>query len=400
MRRMASDHAALHRNELPPYYLFPANSSMPDDLTQLTILLAGPQGTPYAGGLFKLHLKIPHDYPKSPPKAAFKTKIWHPNVEESTGSVCLDTLKKDWQSTLTLRDILIVRSDGNISQCNVAMANTVKHQTISCLLIHPNPDSALNFEAGKLIQEDFDSFARQARLMTSIHAPIPPHLAVAVQEARTRGEVKAQEQAEEPDDEIYVDENEDQENDPSLSPSPIPTPTATRQNSVLGKRPLSELPTPVEPESEDEDCTMTDSQRNIVANTPNLSSNLASMSFNSSNNVQSFPTGAPRRSPKLMERSRSVNFAHSQASHDFLSAAIEAAAQPAAKRICGLSDLGKENAMDSEGLRPALAFLPQKHNAPIGLGVHSLGSKAVPTRKPGMPSGISKPKPRVGLRRL
>ena len=51
---------------------------------------------------------MPDDYPKSPPKATFKTRIYHPNVEESTGAVCLDTLKKDWQSKLTLRDILIV----------------------------------------------------------------------------------------------------------------------------------------------------------------------------------------------------------------------------------------------------------------------------------------------------
>lgn len=83
---------------------------MPDDLTQLTILLTGPQGTPYSAGVWKLHFKIPHDFPKSPPKAAFKTKIWHPNVEESTGSICLETLKRDWQPKLTLRDILVVRN--------------------------------------------------------------------------------------------------------------------------------------------------------------------------------------------------------------------------------------------------------------------------------------------------
>jgi len=83
---------------------------MPDDLSQLTVLLTGPPGTPYAEGVWKLHLKIPLDYPKSPPKASFRTKIWHPNVEESTGSVCVDTLKRDWLSKLTLRDILIVRA--------------------------------------------------------------------------------------------------------------------------------------------------------------------------------------------------------------------------------------------------------------------------------------------------
>jgi ubiquitin-conjugating enzyme E2 S len=51
---------------------------------------------------------MPDDYPKSPPKATFKTRIWHPNVEESTGAVCVNTLKRDWKSTLTLKDVLVV----------------------------------------------------------------------------------------------------------------------------------------------------------------------------------------------------------------------------------------------------------------------------------------------------
>lgn len=115
LRRLAADHASLHTSELPPHYLFAPGcpSEMPEDLTQLTILLTGPQGTPYSQGLWKLSLKIPEDYPKSPPKAAFRTRIWHPNVEENSGSVCVDTLKKDWHSKLTLRDVLIVRTATN-----------------------------------------------------------------------------------------------------------------------------------------------------------------------------------------------------------------------------------------------------------------------------------------------
>ncbi|KAJ5182192.1 Ubiquitin-conjugating enzyme E2 [Penicillium cf. viridicatum] len=163
LRRLAADHAALHRN-LPPYYLQPSDG---DDLSQLTILLTGPAGTPFSQGLWELHLKMPDDYPKSPPKATFKTKIWHPNMEELTGAVCVDTLKRDWQPNLTLRDVLV---------------------TISCLLIYPNPDSALNASAGALMQENYDAFAHQAKLMTSIHAPIPPNFKDAVTEAKLRGE--------------------------------------------------------------------------------------------------------------------------------------------------------------------------------------------------------------------
>jgi ubiquitin-conjugating enzyme E2 S len=111
LRRLAAEHAALHSDKFPPYYLFPPEDGQfagADDLSQLNVLLTGPPGTPYAEGLWRLHLKIPDDYPNSPPKAVFRTKIWHPNVEENTGAVCVDTLKKDWQSKLTLRDVLIV----------------------------------------------------------------------------------------------------------------------------------------------------------------------------------------------------------------------------------------------------------------------------------------------------
>lgn len=44
-------------------------------------------------------------------------------------------------------------------------------QSIKCLLIVPNAESALNAEAGKLMQEQYDDYVKRAKLMTSIHAP-------------------------------------------------------------------------------------------------------------------------------------------------------------------------------------------------------------------------------------
>jgi hypothetical protein len=38
------------------------------------------------------------------------------------------------------------------------------------LLIEPNPESALNEEAGRLFMEDYEAYSQRARLMTSIHA--------------------------------------------------------------------------------------------------------------------------------------------------------------------------------------------------------------------------------------
>ena len=61
----------------------------------------GPSESPYAGGLFSLHIHIPTDYPFAPPKVQFVTKICHPNVRPD-GSICLDILKDQWSPALTI----------------------------------------------------------------------------------------------------------------------------------------------------------------------------------------------------------------------------------------------------------------------------------------------------------
>ena len=39
-----------------------------DDFTDIAVELAGPQGTPYEGGNFKMRLKLSEEYPDVPPK--------------------------------------------------------------------------------------------------------------------------------------------------------------------------------------------------------------------------------------------------------------------------------------------------------------------------------------------
>ena len=52
----------------------------------------GPPDSPYQGGVFFLTIHFPTDYPFKPPKVAFTTKIYHPNIN-SNGSICLDILR-------------------------------------------------------------------------------------------------------------------------------------------------------------------------------------------------------------------------------------------------------------------------------------------------------------------
>ncbi|KAF8637095.1 hypothetical protein AX17_003000 [Amanita inopinata Kibby_2008] len=119
-----------------------------EDMLDVTGIIQGPEGTPYAGGYFKVKFKFTDEFPAAPPKCWFATKIFHPNVS-SAGEICVNTLKKDWKSTFGIGHILI---------------------TVKCLLIYPNPESALDEEAGKLLLENYSSYCDRAKLITSVHA--------------------------------------------------------------------------------------------------------------------------------------------------------------------------------------------------------------------------------------
>lgn len=106
-------------------------------------------GTPYDGGVFRCILKLESEFPAKPPKGYFLTKIFHPNVSDK-GEICVNTLKRDWDPTnWSIRNIL---------------------QVIRCLLIVPFPESSLNEEAGKLFMENYEEYAKQAKIYTTVYA--------------------------------------------------------------------------------------------------------------------------------------------------------------------------------------------------------------------------------------
>ncbi|CAH2074071.1 unnamed protein product [Thlaspi arvense] len=132
-----------------------------EDFSQICADIEGPVGTPYENGLFRMKLALSHDFPHSPPKGYFMTKIFHPNVA-SNGEICVNTLKKDWNPSLGLRHV------------------------VRCLLIEPFPESALNEQAGKMLLENYEEYARHARLYTGIHAkPKPKFKTGAISESTT-----------------------------------------------------------------------------------------------------------------------------------------------------------------------------------------------------------------------
>jgi ubiquitin-conjugating enzyme E2 S len=146
VQRIAKEIMNLHKEKIEGIDI--SDEEDLDNVSELHATIHGPQGTPYEGGQFQIKLTFCGEFPAKPPKGYFVTKIFHPNVSRE-GDICVNTLKRDWKSTNTLRHVLLV---------------------VRCLMIEPNPDSALNADAGRLIQDNYEAFSNKARMMTDIYA--------------------------------------------------------------------------------------------------------------------------------------------------------------------------------------------------------------------------------------
>lgn len=125
-----------------------AGPTKDDDLFEWDATIMGPGDSPYQGGIFRLKINFPMNYPYKPPKVQFITKIFHPNISPS-GSICLDILKEKWSPALTVSKILL---------------------SISSLLTEPNPDDPLVPEIAEVYRKNVEKFNEMAQNWTQIYA--------------------------------------------------------------------------------------------------------------------------------------------------------------------------------------------------------------------------------------
>ena len=119
------------------------------DLFKWEASFPGPEESPYEGGTFQLSIEFPKDYPFKAPTVLSKTKVYHPNFKQDTGSICLDILKDQWSPEIKVIDIL---------------------RAIQNLLINPNCDHPLEKEVAKQYLEDKAAFDATAKQWTEQHA--------------------------------------------------------------------------------------------------------------------------------------------------------------------------------------------------------------------------------------
>ena len=119
-----------------------------DNMRYFNVVIVGPSSSPYEGGVFKLELFLPEDYPMAAPKVRFLTRIYHPNVDK-LGRICLDILKDKWSPALQIRTVLL---------------------SIQALMSAPNPDDPLDENVAKMWKTDEAMAMETAREWTRMYA--------------------------------------------------------------------------------------------------------------------------------------------------------------------------------------------------------------------------------------
>ncbi|VDO00022.1 unnamed protein product [Rodentolepis nana] len=120
-------------------------------------IIIGPDGTPYEGGVFRLNIRFPSNYPFEPPQITFKTKIYHPNIN-SKGHICLDILKDQWSPSLTM------------SSGNKLIQRQLLLLSISSILNDPNLDNPLMTEIARMYKLNREKYVEIARNWTQKYA--------------------------------------------------------------------------------------------------------------------------------------------------------------------------------------------------------------------------------------
>ncbi|GKV23144.1 hypothetical protein SLE2022_087860 [Rubroshorea leprosula] len=114
-----------------------------DGMQEFYVEFNGPKDSPYQGGVWKIRVELPDAYPYKSPSVGFVNKIYHPNVDEMSGSVCLDVINQTWSPMFDLVNVFEV--------------------FLPQLLLYPNPSDPLNGEAAALMMRDRTAYEQKVK---------------------------------------------------------------------------------------------------------------------------------------------------------------------------------------------------------------------------------------------
>ncbi|KAJ3145464.1 hypothetical protein HDU89_007089 [Geranomyces variabilis] len=139
IRRIHKEIAELAKTPVPNATVGPVDDSNPLNWAGT---LKAPDSSAYKGGVFKVTIVFPTDYPFKPPVVKVPTKIYHPNIDDD-GSICMGLLKTEvWKPSTKISDVLIALVD---------------------LLQNPVPEDALQTSIAQVYNADQAAFQKTAK---------------------------------------------------------------------------------------------------------------------------------------------------------------------------------------------------------------------------------------------
>jgi len=153
-----------------------------DSMYEFYVRFRGPEETPFAGGVWRVHVELPDQYPFKSPSIGFMNKIFHPNIDELSGSVCLDVINQTWSPMFDMVNIF--------------------ETFLPQLLRYPNPSDPLNGEAANMLMREPKAYEEKVRYYVQKYAtkalaesarlrsnknPVEPSTSSAVGDAEMRG---------------------------------------------------------------------------------------------------------------------------------------------------------------------------------------------------------------------
>ncbi|XP_028319316.1 ubiquitin-conjugating enzyme E2 L3-like [Gouania willdenowi] len=112
-----------------------------------------PDTPPYDKGAFRIDINYPTEYPFKPPKITFKTKIYHPNIDEK-GQVCLPVISvENWKPATKTNHVI---------QCLIGLVSI------------PQPEHPLRADLAEEFTKDRARFMRNAEEFTKKHGEKRP----------------------------------------------------------------------------------------------------------------------------------------------------------------------------------------------------------------------------------
>ncbi|KAI0219044.1 ubiquitin conjugating enzyme Ubc7/UbcP3 [Massospora cicadina] len=136
-----------------------------DDFFEWEALIAGPDDTPFEGGLFSATLSFPKDYPLSPPKMKFTCPMFHPNGKD-TDSLRASVYLCEWRG-LYLNSTR-PREDPNMYESSSERWSPVQSVekillSVVSMLAEPNDESGANIDACKVWRNNREEYNRIVR---------------------------------------------------------------------------------------------------------------------------------------------------------------------------------------------------------------------------------------------